>query len=84
MSHVQDEEKLTQLSLQDRVKRSLERLDVPDWYKENRVKDESSMTVPGHHRRKGSYNDGGRNRSTRDRSLPPPSPTPGHQHRANR
>ena len=67
------------MSPQDRVKRSLERLDVPDWYKE---KDSKSKEVKQNGTlgwRKESFSDFDKTGSKprpRDRSLPPPSPLP--------
>ena len=63
---------LQPLTPQDRVKRSLERLDLPDWYK-----DRSPSQGQGTAIRKTSWSDGDKSRNrTRDRSLPPPSPLP--------
>ena len=66
------DESLQPLTPQDRVKRSLERLDLPDWYK-----DRSLSPGQGPALRKTSWTDGDKSRArTRDRSLPPPSPLP--------
>ena len=60
------------LSPQDRIKRSLERLDLPDWYKE-KEKERGSSPGPGQGWRQRAQERPGR---ARDRSLPPPSPLP--------
>lgn len=70
---------LTQLSPQDRVKRSLERLDVPEWYKEKDSKSREVKHNGGMGWRKDSFSDidkTGTKSRPRDRSLPPPSPLP--------
>ena len=63
---------LQPLTPQDRVKRSLERLDLPDWYKDRSLSPGQGPAI-----RKTSWTDGDKSRPrTRDRSLPPPSPLP--------
>ena len=63
---------LQPLTPQDRVKRSLERLDLPDWYKDRSLSPGQGTAI-----RKTSWSDGDKSRNrTRDRSLPPPSPLP--------
>ena len=64
------------LSHQDRIKRSLERLDLPDWYKDKdkeKEKERGSSPGPGQGWRQRAQERPGR---ARDRSLPPPSPLP--------
>ena len=62
------------LSPQDRIKRSLERLDLPDWYKGmDKEKERGSSPGPGQGWRQRAQERPGR---ARDRSLPPPSPLP--------
>lgn len=69
---LEEKDSLQPLTPQDRVKRSLERLDVPDWYKERSVSPGQGPAI-----RKISWTDGDKARPrTRDRSLPPPSPLP--------
>merc|ERR1711997_1004292 len=75
LNDMDKDESLQPLTPQDRVKRSLERLDLPDWYKERSLSPGQGPTV-----RKTSWNDGDKSRPrVRDRSLPPPSPVPSRQ-----